>query len=221
MRKKRLLVLGPSVPNFLHNNTDYCVLHHPLIALRASLVSNSDLHLLSRAERLIITSKHAVSFLNQALTKAGLTTKSNYVYCVGKASAQAAHIQFPSAAIKIASNEQQEGVIDMIIKDRPKSVAWPRSTKARSLLSTTLLEEGIDLIDVPLYEPFATNIYPSLTNIDEVFFSSPSTVDAFFALFTTQEMSYLSFSAIGPITKNQLHKKGISYVRIYSSGSSI
>jgi len=218
---QHLLVVGPSVPKFLQNSKDCTIVHHPLIAFRPLRVSTSQLVLSSIAESLIITSKHAAFFYIQALTKSGLTSKSNYLYCVGKASAQAAHTQFPQATIKTALIKQQEGVIDMLLQDRPTSIAWPRSKMARSLIPQTLLNEDIKLIDVPLYEPYETKIIPSLENIDEVFFSCPSSVRAFFALFMPQEVAHLSFSAIGPITLKELTQKGVPDARIHPAASSI
>jgi uroporphyrinogen-III synthase len=94
----------------------------------------------------------------------------------------------------------QEGLAALILEHHPRSLLWPRSTHARRVLPKVLEKAGIDVIEIPLYTPVLCEPSCSLEGIDELFFTCPSAVDAFFEKFRFQDVSHLPIRSIGPVT---------------------
>lgn len=194
----RILVIGPSVPTVMANDPSCTVVHAPFIELRPIPVRQELVS--APADGTIITSKHAAQFFRNVLK----TPPMEPFFCVGARTAEAVCDLFPGARCVTADVPAQEGLIELILKCRPRSLLWPRSTHARRVLPKVLQREGIDVIEVPLYTPIFCEPSCSLEGIDELFFTCPSAVDAFFTRFRFQEVAHLPIRSIGPITAARL-----------------
>ena len=186
----RVLVVGPSVPAMIANDSSLDVVHAPFIRLRPLVVPREKF--LTPASGTIITSKHAVQFLEAVLPEP--------FYCVGSQSAKAVLKAFPGVLCITAATPTQEGLAALIIKSRPPSLLWPRSTHARRVLPKMLSQAGIDVIEIPLYSPVLCEQPCSLKGVDELFFTCPSAVDAFFRKFRPGDVSRMIIRSIGPVT---------------------
>lgn len=154
---------------------------------------------------LLFTSKTAIDLSLEKIPKEKFPKK---IITVGEKSKALLHIQ--NASIISPKEECQEGLIQLFdeMDLRDAFLFWPRSSKSRPLLSNYFKERGIHVKECVLYETM-TNIptpLPDLNLFEEVYFTSPSTVDAFFEIFEKVPTS-LKFQCIGPITKNHLAKK--------------
>jgi uroporphyrinogen-III synthase len=101
----------------------------------------------------------------------------------------------------------QEGLVDCLkeLDMKGSYVLLPKSSLSRPVLSSYLKEERISHALVDLYDTVVnTSLTPiDLLEIDEIVFTSPSTVRAFFSYgMTVPENIHLT--AIGPITQAAL-----------------
>lgn len=190
----RVLVVGPSVPAILANDPSLTITHTPFIELRPIPIREEILSVPTKGT--IMTSKHAVQFFRNILK----TPPAEPFFCVGMRTEEAVREVFPGVRYLTAKKETQEGLISLILEHRPRSLLWPRSTHARRVLPKVLEKEGIDVIEVPLYTPVFCEQSCSLEGIDELFFTCPSAVDAFFEKFRFQDVAHLPIRSIGPVT---------------------
>lgn len=106
----------------------------------------------------------------------------------------------------IAEEETQEGIIAALCLEDLTDATFllPRSSLSRPVL-TKFLEKChvIDLYDTVMNRP---DIHIDWQTIDEIIFTSPSTVEAFFTLHPTLPKS-IPMTPIGPITKHALLKR--------------
>jgi hydroxymethylbilane synthase len=250
--RKRIAVVGPSIPKCLVDDLSVAVIHTPLIHLQPlqegvedlcqSLMKNLSgtgsgtkspeapsclgIQPLTWTRDVILTSKHAASFFYEALHRVGpfgkdipkqelfvpVTVPERFFindcdirfFCVGEATASATRTLFPQSEILTARDATQEGVVELILAHRPKTLMWPRSTHARRYLPEALEKAGLCLTEIPLYTPVPSSSPCSLEGIDTVFFTCPSSVDAFFDLIEKSTWERLSLQAIGPVTQARL-----------------
>jgi uroporphyrinogen-III synthase len=127
-------------------------------------------------------------------------------FCIGKETARIVEETFSQAKIVIALSPTQEGVIECIKnyaqKEPLKTLFWPRSKAARQLLSLAL--SPIRIIECVLYAPLPVTQSYSFNEVDEILFTCPSSVNAFFSCIDRKEIEYISLSAIGPVTQRRL-----------------
>lgn len=102
----------------------------------------------------------------------------------------------------IATQENQEGVIELLKSIGVERLIWPRSTQARPLISNYCKEKGIDLIEIPVYRPVPKPLPVPLEDFDSIIFTSPSTIESI-AKIPKPMKTY----AIGPITEMALRNK--------------
>jgi hydroxymethylbilane synthase len=205
--RKRIAVVGPSVPKFLNEDLSVNVIHAPLIHLKPIFVTKDQLHPITHSDGVILTSKHAAAFLYEALTSCALSVSSFIFFCVGEETKATTQTLFPNSKILAARCATQEGLVELLLSIQPHTLFWPRSTKARNVLPKALCEAGIDLIELPLYSPIFSSESINLLGIDSVFFTCPSSVDAFFDTIEKHKWTDLSFQTIGPITQERLEKR--------------
>lgn len=158
----------------------------------------------------VITSKSTISILLNYLSQLGCnhTVWSNkQVVAVGKITAL--HLEERGITpFKIASDETAEGVIQ-VLKQLPLKDAhlfWPHSAQARKVITQYLEKEEILHTAVALYHskenPPAD--CPSLESFDEIIFTSPSIVKAFFTIFGKFPLRP-KLIPIGPVTAAALN----------------
>jgi len=109
-----------------------------------------------------------------------------------------------------ATEFTQEGVISSFQDKLTKNsyVLYPRSSLARPLLTRFLIEKNIphetlDLYDTVCQEPLPK---PSLSQIQEIVFTSPSTVEGFFKVFS-KVPNGVEVSFQGPVTQKKFYEK--------------
>lgn len=86
----------------------------------------------------------------------------------------------------------------------------PRAKDARSFLKDSLLKEGAEVFEVPIYEAVYCKMgRKDIEDADYFTFTSPSTVKSFMTSYGVEVLKNKKVVAIGPITKEELIKYGI------------
>ncbi len=147
---------------------------------------------------IIFTSQSAVFYWKEDL-------RGKTVIAIGEATGEALR----SKGVKplIAPNATQEGVIALLSQmDLQQSfLFWPRSQRSRPhlieyLICTKIPFFALDLYDTQLQRP---EFVPNLEEIDEIVFTSPSTVEGFLKIYGSLPQNK-KLIAIGPITQKSL-----------------
>src|SRR3569832_921488 len=103
----------------------------------------------------------------------------------------------------VAVPETQEGMIKLLQNRSLENsyLFYPRSCSARPLLAHYLRDSGLKHQVCDLYQTVSLNPdpLPDLTQFEEIVFTSPSTVRAFFQLYPRLPQG-IKLTAIGPIT---------------------
>jgi len=156
---------------------------------------------------LLFTSKHAVSLFFSLLKSRGFAPKHS-VIAVGQTTAKIA-VQYGWKEPLCASSECQEGVLDLLRKMDWKSsdyILMPRSSLARGALENYCIEQNLRHQVCDLYDTIPKKVLlPDLEQFDQIFFSSPSTVKAFFSLIQKLPKRP-ELKAIGSVTQQNLAK---------------
>ena len=108
----------------------------------------------------------------------------------------------------VAPFATQEGMMELLTRIQPPFVLYPRSAKARPLLHQFLQKTNLQHVTFDLYDTkirIPQTLFP-LDAIDQIVFTSPSVVEAFFLLYKTIPQR-IEFLTIGPVTKKALEKK--------------
>jgi uroporphyrinogen-III synthase len=202
--KKRILYLGLSSKNFI---TEGSVTDYPVIEIKPFdlfdkvfdvMWSSFDLY-----THLIFTSQTTVDLLLKVVNKDLLSNKK--LLAVGsKTQKKLLDYGLESTASSI---ETAEGLLELIKDLHSPNVLYLHSKNSRPIIGNYLKDNYIAHFEGFIYETIIKQNIPeiNLKDFDEVFFTSPSTVDAFKALFPYIPC-HLKFSAIGPITFDHLHK---------------
>ncbi|MCH9614847.1 MAG: hypothetical protein SP1CHLAM54_00630 [Chlamydiia bacterium] len=149
---------------------------------------------------LIFSSQNGVRYFFDAVPELG----SIEIFCVGEATAGA--VRDRGYECQVAQKERQEGVIDLL---RPLDlngayVGVPCAVGARGTLGYYLARQDVRHQIIPLYTTVPREVdIPSLDHVDELVFTSPSCVDAFFA---KRRPTHQTLRAIGPVTKERLNR---------------
>lgn len=197
---KTILYVGLDAPA----RDDAHIIHCPLI----EIVAIDSLHLLplDSITHVIVTSKSAIPYLQP------LPIWHKSFISVGQATTRA--LQLAGATkISTAQNECQEGIIELIDRLAPHlpSFFWGHSSLSRPHIANYLQQKGYPLINSILYETRfkEPTLSLPLTSIDEIHFSSSSTVDAFFHFFGPPPKNILLHTQ-GAITQKCLEQHLLS-----------
>ena len=178
------------------------VLHVPLIKIvpKTNVVCNIP----PETTHILVTSKTTVALCASFFTNLTLPFIS-----VGRATALALKT-LGIHNILTASNECQEGIIDLIESSKfiQPHFFWPHSSLSRPILKEYFSKKGyafteFDLYDTHFIEP---TVPVDLQKITQIYFTSPSCVDAFFQFFGSPP-SHIELHTIGPVTKAHLDHK--------------
>lgn len=202
----KALYLGPEYPGKAF--PDRHITHFPLIEtkIRTPFTALSEWN---HYTHIIFTSKTAVRLIVSLLRKNNIslsTLLEKTILTVGEATGEliAAFGAYPL----IAKEESAEGIVTLL-KDmdlQNAHVFWPHSSLSRPLIESTLREKKVRLTASILYDTKPTHApLPALEDFQEILFSSPSTVSAFFAA-CPKPPPHLRFTPIGKITANELAK---------------
>ena len=203
----RILYLGLQPPQ------EGNIYHYPVIAIFPLHFTGYEKERLRtsfmQAEWVLFTSKSAIDPLLCILDGASFDGKT--VFAVGKKTA----LMLSEKGVKVdwvPKEETQEGLIALFKKHplRGKTVFCGRSSLSRNVLKRFLLEQGAHYCDPVIYETkvsFNQSKRPSLSDFDEVLFTSPSTVDGFVQAFANCPLpKNLKLKAIGPVTEKRLEE---------------
>jgi uroporphyrinogen-III synthase len=159
----------------------------------------------SKYTHIIVTSKSTVKILEKYLCNYGFNKeewRAKTHIAVGSRTAA----QLENSGICpdiIAEVETAEGVVEELKKiSSPETFFfWPHSAQARPVLQAYLEKSGFPFCTCPIYDalpccPADINIAP----FDEIVFTSPSTVDAFFQFFGRFPDDKI-YTCIGPVTQ--------------------
>jgi len=154
---------------------------------------------------IIFTSKTAVHVFMEAMEFYHIpldSLKNVQWICIG-ASTDNVLRQYGIKSSSLAQEETQDGVIKLIdlLNLEDAYLFYPRSSRARPTLSCYLKIRQLRHQICDLYDTKAVASLQrlDLTQVDEVVFTSPSTVEAFFEMQLTIP-PFLKFTPIGPIT---------------------
>lgn len=203
----KILYLGLTPPD------EKCI-HYPVISVAPRSMEDAcvkeALDDLPIYTHFIFTSKSAVSSFFALLDdkdQAGVVKKC--FVAVGQATAQVL-ISQGVEFIYVARQEQAEGVVQILKQlDLSKSyLFWPHSSLSRSVISDYLKNSGIKYRETVIYDTLIQEpgiAKPSLDAIEEIVFTSPSTVEGFVRFFGAIPHEK-KITAIGPITQQALSK---------------
>jgi uroporphyrinogen-III synthase len=206
-----ILYLGLNPPPYPNSAN---LIHYPVIRVvpRSSFdaLIAAQFACLSHYTHFLFTSKSAVqvffSFLNRL--QPAFDFKQKYVIAIGKATALLLRQKGLSPLISAVST--QEGMIEMLERMSTKDASFfmPRSSLARPVLTDYFRYKEIPFTACDLYDTVfqKKDPVPDLSDIDEIVFTSPSTVDAFLQIFQFIPLDK-KITVQGPITGKYLKKK--------------
>ncbi len=195
MIMKQILYLGLRVPP---NTPERQYTHYPVITIKPTGYSVPG----GVFSPIIFTSPTAVQlFPNPA------TLQKKQLIAVGRATAAEIHrLGFDALA---AQEETAEGVIEVLsqLDLEGAHALWPHSGQARTLISDYLKSQNVRCTECILYNVMFTQPANSidLHAFDEIFFTSPSTVEGFLKIF--RELPLDKCRAIGPVTEKCLTER--------------
>lgn len=199
---KRILYLGTSLP--YKPLPKGIITHLPLIETIAKPLPPSIKDDLPLFSHVIFTSRNAVRhFFSQ------VSHISAQKIAIGSSTAQELenHGIYPDL---VAQEETQEGVIALLRQQALENayILLPRSSLARRAIDAYLRLRGVRYQACTLYETktVVPSSLPKLEEFDAVFFSSPSTVDAFLDVFKTLP-PHLEIFCQGPVTHSYYAKE--------------
>jgi hydroxymethylbilane synthase len=195
--RPRLLYTGLEPPEMRTKR----LIHHPLIK---TVPLNPSFEGLKEATHVILTSKMAVTYFMERVSLKEVQSKQ--FISVGKMTTEKLS-SYGISAITTAHTESQEGIIELL-KESKACIFWPHSTRSRPILLQFLEENGFSYTSCELYDTqFQCPAEPiDFDQIDEIFFSSSSTVDAFFSLFGPPPKNKKLLTQ-GSITENHLTQR--------------
>lgn len=210
---RKILYLGLEISKrWRQENQGAKIIHSPIISIHErSLDEPTIIQTFSQFERhthIILTSKVAVKLFFKALLQFGISKEALFdknIIVVGKSTAEVvtdhgAHVSY------CASEETSEGIVDMLktLNLAEAHFLWPCSELSREVIPNFLKQNGTSVCQVVLYTTLS-NVSKELPEVDELVFTSPSTVDAFLESFKAIPWDK-KITAIGPITEARLQK---------------
>jgi uroporphyrinogen-III synthase len=212
---KTILYLGTDPTTFeCKGHARGHLIHYPVIKIVPRSLEHPGLKQayseLNAFTHLIFTSKNAVKVFLQHLVdlKQSIEAlKAKTVIAIGTVTAM--HLSSRDLAPQyVAKEETQEGVVQLLRRMSLEHAYFflPRSSLSRPVLTSFFQEQSIRFQACDLYD-IVTQILepkPDLDRIDEIVFTSPSTVNAFLEIFGTLPNNK-TLIAIGPVTEQALN----------------
>jgi uroporphyrinogen-III synthase len=196
------------------------IIHYPIIRIEGLPPSNADIALamqdFDQYTHIVLTSQSALPLLFSAAACHGITKESFAnipAIVVGKSTAEAAK-RYGLTPLQPPEEESAEGIVKLmsLLHFYKPYLLWPHSSLSRTLLSDYFIEQGIRYQSCVLYDtvPNFPLPKPDLDSIDEIVFTSPSTINAFLQLFDSIP-SNIKITCIGPITEKHIQDISISH----------
>nr|NGY95113.1 Hydroxymethylbilane synthase [Neochlamydia sp. AcF84] len=210
----QILYLGIDLPEQHKKSINF--IHYPIICIHPRASHETDIQkgfqdFLSYTH-LIFTSKSAVHIFFKLFSHYGYKIHhlhNKEVICVGSQTAKA-FASYATLSPLTPPVETAEGMVDFL---QSLSLAnpyffWPHSALSRSVLADFFIQQKWRFRACILYDTFLNkNLRPlDLTLIEEIHFTSPSTVNAFIEKFGSLPKDK-RLKAIGPITQQHLMQR--------------
>jgi hydroxymethylbilane synthase len=211
---RKILYLGLEIPEKVSSEETY--IHYPIIRIRARPATDPAIqtyfHRLDQYTHFLFTSKSSVHIFFLLLSQFGnkpLHLLRKEMICVGKQTAKTLKA-YGIKHLHIPSTETAEGMVDLIkgLHLENPVFFWPHSSLSRPVISNFLKKNQWQYDECVIYDTeINKHLKPiDLETIDEIFFTSPSTVDAFTTLFGKIPQNKI-LKAIGPVTQEKLSIK--------------
>lgn len=192
------------------------VIHFPVIDIVPKPIDDPDvkraLDDLSEYTHAIFTSKNTVKIFFSYLAQRKIDPKTlSHIswIAVGKITAHTLEKEGVVPSL-VAGEETQEGLVkDLSLLDLDDAyVFFPRSSLSRPVLLDFLLQRGIRHQSCYLYDTKVAKVrhVPDMNLVDEIVFTSPSTVEAFCAIFGSIPHNK-KLVVIGPVTEEALKNR--------------
>lgn len=205
----RVLYIGLDLPPPPYPDNEKWT-HHPLIKVFPRPEDSFSLEILKRHlddyTHMIFTSKSGVRIFADMIAPKKVFAQ---IVAVGQATAaEIKKLKWPEPFVP--NTETAEGMIELMdTMDLSQAfVLWPHSALSRPVLYDYFQERNVKLHHPVLYD--TETCYPEeildLKNFDAVFFTSPSTVDAFFEVYG-KPPQHLQLRSIGSVTENYLQSR--------------
>lgn len=212
-QKKTVLYVGLEPPDLAVEAINY--IHCPLIQIQPRPYVDREISAtfsrIGEYTHFVFTSKSAVRIFFAYLPlfqDVETCLKGKIFLAVGKGTARELH-KYGSENIFTATQETAEGIVALLEKMNLDHAFffWPHAAGARKILSHFLEEKKIAFEECVLYDTKGVfpDVPPDLTTIDEIHFTSPSTIDAFLELFGEIPADKM-VSCIGPVTEAYLER---------------
>lgn len=192
------------------------ILHCPLIEVVARPSTQDDItdafQEMPAYTHLIFTSKNSVRITLEKLLDFGWNRsilKDKQCIAVGKSTADLLETH-GCHDILIPSLETAEGIAELmdILPLDNCDLLWPHSALSRPVLSTYFKSRSLKYKECILYDTISRKptVLPNMNDIDEIVFTSSSSVDAYISIFEALPKDKI-LTSIGPITQAKLDSK--------------
>ncbi len=210
---KKILYLGIDPPT--HQNGESYI-HYPIIQViprdRNSPEIQQAFKGMSHYTHLLFTSKNGVRiFMEHHLGLGGRLEEilDKSIVAVGKQTAEVVRY-FGMKAAMVAQEETAEGITHLLggLALTHPYFFWPHSVLSRSVIPDFFKKAGYRYAACAIYNtiPFKPRENPPFAEIEEIVFTSPSTVDAF-AQFFGSPPPHVAVIGIGPVTQQAINSR--------------
>ncbi len=148
-----------------------------------------------RFDWVVFTSRYGVRYYRQPLDGARIAS-------VGPVTSDELRQRGVERVDYESDTESAEGLLRFFAEQPPCNILLPRSNKGLAALSDGLRSQGHTVTDLPVYTntPNSAAVCQDLSQYDKVLFTSPSTVEAFRALYGEEIPKHLLLIAKGKTT---------------------
>ena len=210
-KKRKILYLGLELPENIQKHEAY--IHYPIIRIEVRPPTCPDIQNcfedISDYTHILFTSKSAVHAFFRDLAHFGYKIHhlvGKEVICVGQQTAKALGAYGIHNPL-ISAVETAEGMVDFLegLSHKNPYYFWPHSALSRSVISDYLKSKKLRFKECAIYDTVINkSLYPvDLSTIDEIYFTSPSTIDAYLKIYGSLPADK-ALKAIGPITEQRL-----------------
>lgn len=201
-----VLYLGLDPSRF---STDGKIIHYPVIRIepRQGVEIHKAFSKMQEYTHLVFTSQNAVRIFFSYLPDA-IQLGDKLLIAIGTATSFC--LEQKGYRPLVAEIATQEGVVSLLetLALEDASVFLPGSSLSRPILSAYLAKRKVPFVVCPIYDTVFQKLepVPSLASIQEIVFTSPSTVDGFLRIFPSR-LQGKKIRCIGEITASYVQKK--------------